>query len=713
MKRLSILSMLILAFRFTLFSQDYKVTSVELLQNDMTARKTILTEKINGGQQCAVLRISTQNILDPQRDIFQFECDMGSVIRERRKDGGEICLWVSPGIKILKIKHSTLGNYILNIPEMLKGNIQSLNTYRISIVGLKELPQEVVTYGKCQMVFLPYPKDATLFINGDSIGTGTHSITSLSGNYQWTMKHPLYHSAEGTVSLTSGQIDTIHVNLNPAYGYMKIVKAYDMEESPDYEVYVDGQPKGKVPYTSEKMTPGTYDVALRTGDSLVASTQIEIKEHFVSVNNASEMCSTYARLHNSNVNQEAIDTSFQVKRTRHYPIRGKVAISATPEATVTIDGIAYGRTPITVDSLSIGAHQLELSAELHTTLKCEINVEEEFETTYFLRLKRSCVATILTDMPGDQVYMDMNFIGKTPVTLEKPFGTYPIYIVRPGHFGKEEEITLSPDNLEPVFEFPFGQTVNVETGDRNAKLYLDGEYMGRAPQQLYIYNGAHTLRAEYGWTAGEQDIDVSRDYQISDLRIVPQMQSPSSFLKNGAFFFTGNLGFVNKGGKIAYGFNIGDIAKGGRAGWYFNIMTNSDFIGQLFRKDYSVLNAYLVANENNTATDSQQDSYQDERPLIRASALFGVTVKVAGPVYLRVGGGYGIRREALKNSYDSWVINDPVSWNSFESSLGVQCCIYNIVFNTDVLIPVVEVFSSNKKLVEFRVGLGFCLKHKR
>ena len=113
MKRLSLLSLLILAFRFTLFSQDYKVTSVELLQNDMTARKTILTEKINGGQQCAVLRISTQNILDPQRDIFQFECDMGSVIRERRKDGGEICLWVSPGIKILKIKHNTLGNYIL------------------------------------------------------------------------------------------------------------------------------------------------------------------------------------------------------------------------------------------------------------------------------------------------------------------------------------------------------------------------------------------------------------------------------------------------------------------------------------------------------------------------------------------------------------------------------------------------------------------------
>lgn len=713
MKRLSILSLLILAVRFTLFSQDYKVTSVELLQSDMTARKTILTEKINGGQQCAVLRISTQNILDPQRDIFQFECDMGSVIRERRKDGGEICLWVSPGIKILKIKHSTLGNYILNIPDMLKGNVQSLNTYRISIVGLKELPEEVVTYGKCQMVFMPYPKDATLFINGDSIGTGTHTITSLSGNYQWSIKHPFYHNAEGTVSLIAGQIDTIHVNLDPAYGYMKIMKSYGMGENSELEVYIDGQPKGKVPFTSGKMASGTYDVTLKTGDSIKAMTQIEIKEHLVSVDNAGELCMSYARIQNSNLSQSMIDSLRQIKRTRYYPIRGKVAISSTPESTVTIDGIEYGRTPITIDSLPIGSHQLELSAKLHTTLTREINVEEDIETTYYLRLKHSCVATILTDMPGDQVYMDMEFIGKTPVIIEKPFGTYSIYIVRPGHFGKNEEITLSPDNLEPIFDFPFGQIVNVETGDRKAKLYLDGEYMGRAPQEMYIYNGTHALRAEYGWTLGEQDINVTRNTRISNINIETQMQSPGSFLKNGAFFLTGNLGFLNKGGKTAYGFNIGGIAKGAQAGWYFNIMTNTDFISQIFNKDYSVLNAYLVANENNTTTDSPQNTYYGESSLIRASAMFGVALKVVGPVYLRVSGGYGIRREVWKDSYGSWVINDPVSWNSFEGSLGVQCCIYNIVVNTDVLIPVREVLSGDKKLVEFRVGLGFCLKHKK
>ena len=112
MKKLYILSFLLLALCFTLFSQncDYKVTNVVHLPNDMTAKKTIFTETVNGGQQCAVLRIAIQNVHSLQRDQFLFECDMGSVIRERRKDGGEICLWVSPGIKILKIKHSALGD---------------------------------------------------------------------------------------------------------------------------------------------------------------------------------------------------------------------------------------------------------------------------------------------------------------------------------------------------------------------------------------------------------------------------------------------------------------------------------------------------------------------------------------------------------------------------------------------------------------------------
>lgn len=718
MKKLYILSFLLLALCFTLFSQncDYKVTNVVHLPNDMTAKKTIFTETVNGGQQCAVLRIAIQNVHSLQRDQFLFECDMGSVIRERRKDGGEICLWVSPGIKILKIKHSALGNYILNIPERLNGQVQSLNTYRIDIVGLKELPKETLDYGKCQMVFLPYPKDATLYINGDSIGTGEHTINSLSGKYHWAFKHPLYHPAEGNVELTKGKIDSIYVNLEPAYGYMKILEGFHLDENEELTVYIDGVNKGKVPYESGKMAPGLYEVTLKTGDSIRSLSQIEVKEHWVSTNRADELCRNYEKTHNfNNVYGNAIDSSYKARPTRFYPISGKVTIHSIPQSTVTIDSVNYGLTPITIDSLAVGLHHLELSAQSFNTLKQGISVEDGIETVYRLKLKRSCVATIVTDQEGDLVYVDKVLVGKTPVTLERPFGTYAIYIVRPGQFTKEDQITLTADDYEPTFDFSLGQTINIQTGDKKAKLYLDNTYVGRTPNELYIYNGQHTLRAEHGWSIGEKEITVSNDSHIGNLNIETHMHSPTSFLSNGAFFLTGNLGFLNKGGKSIYGLNIGDICKGGQVGWYLSLMTNTDFINdlhQLYIGGNPVINAYLTANEEGEVATGQQHTYSGERSLIRASALFGVALNIAGPVYLRIGAGYGLRRNAWKTANDSWVIIDPVSWQDVEGSLGLQCCIYNIVVNADALIPLQEVLTGNKKLFEFRVGLGFCLKHK-
>lgn len=739
MKRFSALSLIILVFQVALFAQDYKVTAVEHLQNDMTARKVILTERVNGGQQCAVLRIATQNILDLQRDLFQFECDMGSTIRERRKDGGEICLWVSPGIKILKIKHNNLGNYILNIPEMLKDNVQSLNTYRINIVGLQELPKETLAYGKCQMVFLPHPYDATLFINGDSIGTGSHTITSLSGDYHWMVKHPLYQTEEGTVTLTKGKIDSISVNLIPNYGYIKII-GNDKDGERPLEVYINNAPKGNVPFTSDKLSAGIYEVTLKAGDTIKAKSQMEVKRQQISVNRADELKWYYERALNINkhmadynrtnnplgnymsINNEynTIDSLAKTRRTQYYPITGKVTIQSRPKAWVTVDSVKYGLTPVTIDSLSVGPHHLELAAGDYTTIKQEINVVEENVLSYSFQLKRSCMATIISDRPDDQVFVNGEYVGKTPVTIERPFGTYSIRINRPYQYtlegtlsyNLEEKVSLTPDDLEPTIYLPLGQTVHIETGNKKAKLFRDNKYIGRTPMELFIANGQHIISVEHGWREGRKEITISKDSLICDLHIDTHPLNMSSFMKRGAFFMTGNIGLF-KEGKSVWGLNIGDIGIGGQAGWYLSIMTNGEFLSQIYHKDYAVLNAQTLANDHGNIDGGQQPTYLDEESHVRFSAQLGLALKLGGPVYLRIGAGYGIRRTAWKTDKNSWVIIDPYSWKDFEGSLGLQCHFYNIVVNADALIPVKETIIAKKGAVEFRIGLGFCVKHKR
>ena len=103
----SLLLLLFIASFQVLKAQDYKVVGMESLPLDMTAREHIKQDE--RGRQCAVLRIATQNITPGQREGFHFECDYASFVVERQIVEGEIWVWVSPGMKTLKIK-SKLGN---------------------------------------------------------------------------------------------------------------------------------------------------------------------------------------------------------------------------------------------------------------------------------------------------------------------------------------------------------------------------------------------------------------------------------------------------------------------------------------------------------------------------------------------------------------------------------------------------------------------------
>lgn len=716
-------------------AQDYEVRSIEHLPLDMTAKINNLTERPNGGQYCAVLRIATQNILAADRNEFQFYTDMGSYLRERRIEGGEILLWVSPGINYLTIKHKNLGNTLIFIPELLHGEVESLNTYRISIVGLKELPIESIAYGKCQMVFLPHPEDAELFINDDSIGTGSHTITSLSGIYHWMVKHPLYQTEEGTIELIKGKIDSIYVNLIPNYGYIRIM-GDDKDEGKGLKVYIDGDPKGDVPFTSDKLAAGIHEVTLKVGDTIKAKNQMEVKKQQISVNQTNELIWNYeralyinkrlndfnktnnllGRADSTNNSDDAVDSLVKARRTQYYPITSKVTIHSTPKAWVVVDSVKYGLTPVTIDSLAVGPHQLELSAGNYTTINQEINVVEDDMMSYSFQLQHECVATIISDRPDDQVFVDDKYVGKTPVTIQRPFGVYAIRIRRSIRYSLEEEITysleeevsLEPNDLEPTIYLPLGQTIHIETGNKRAKLFRDNSYIGRTPMDLFIPNGHHTISVEHGWKEGEKEITISKDNRPDNLNIETQLQNMSSFMKRGTFFMTGNLGLFKKSAPVL-GLNIGDIGIEGRAGWYLSLMTNGEYLRQLHNGTYAVLNAYTLANEQGIVSEGRQSTYTGEESHIRFSAQLGLALKVVGPVYLRMGAGYGIRRTAWKTDDNTWVVIDPVSWKGFEGSLGLQCHFYNIVVNADALIPI----PNGNRVVEFRVGLGYCLKHKR
>lgn len=199
----------------TLKAQDYKVISVEPLPFDMTAREYIKQDA--RGRQCAVFRIATQNITPEQKSGFHFECDYASFAVDHTIKDGEIWVWVSPGIKTLKIRHEDLGGWDLHLTRYLP-KVESLFTYRIVIHGTANesgmVPEEVVQQ---YLSFQIIPANAMLEVDGEIwpvTWEGKARKRVKAGTYTYLVQAQNYESKTDTVTVADSAVNVI-VRLNP------------------------------------------------------------------------------------------------------------------------------------------------------------------------------------------------------------------------------------------------------------------------------------------------------------------------------------------------------------------------------------------------------------------------------------------------------------------------------------------------------------------
>jgi opacity protein-like surface antigen len=195
----------------TLKAQDYQVLSMESLPLDMTARDHIKEDE--RGRQCAVLRIATQNIALDQREGFHFECDWNSFIVERQIVEGEIWVWVSPGLKTLKIKHSPLGNIELHTANY-GITVEPLHVYKVVIQGTRASNAEVKQQ---YLAFQISPTDAELEVDGEiwplsSRGTARRRVNE--GMYHYKVTALDCEDVESTVAVADSAV-AVAVTLKP------------------------------------------------------------------------------------------------------------------------------------------------------------------------------------------------------------------------------------------------------------------------------------------------------------------------------------------------------------------------------------------------------------------------------------------------------------------------------------------------------------------
>ena len=200
---------LLIGWGFALQAQDYKVIGMESLPTDMTAREHIKEDE--RGRQCAVLRVATQGITFEQRLDFHFETDWNSFVVERQVVEGEIWVWVSPGMKTLKIKHSQLGNMELHTANY-GITVEPLHVYRVVIQGTMASNAEVKQQ---YLSFQISPADAELEVDGEIwpvTWEGTVRKRVKEGTHTYLVQAPDYGMEEGEV-MVKDTVAVVRVNL--------------------------------------------------------------------------------------------------------------------------------------------------------------------------------------------------------------------------------------------------------------------------------------------------------------------------------------------------------------------------------------------------------------------------------------------------------------------------------------------------------------------
>ena len=152
-------------------------------------------------------------------------------------------------------------------------------------------------------------------------------------------------------------------------------------------------------------------------------------------------------------------------------------------------------------------------------------------------------------------------------------------------------------------------------------------------------------------------------------------------------FVTANVSYSMKP-SAAFGVTFGMMR---RFGWFVSVMTSPNF------KSFSADGEFDRDNEAETKPFLKGDDYRSDT---RLSLMAGILFRVARPVALRAGVGYGIDEMCYEATDGQWFKDKVNCQKGLDTSLGVQCNFGSIVVSADAV-------ATDFNRLEAKIGVGY------
>ena len=244
--------------------------------------------------------------------------------------------------------------------------------------------------------------EADVYIDGERVGKLPFMTKKIkSGTYLVKVVKNMYKSYEEQVTVSDNETLKLNVQLQPNFGWIKLEGANDFHGA---HVYIDNERVGQLPLTTGKLASGTYRVKVLKSLYKPFEQQVAVTDNATTTLNVS-LVPNFANITlitdeegeiwidgrqrgkgKCTIGLELGEYSVEVKRPSHRivsdvisiseltdrtillssptPIYGVLDISSSPSrATVLVDGVEVGQTPLILDNLLVGSRKVTLKKE--------------------------------------------------------------------------------------------------------------------------------------------------------------------------------------------------------------------------------------------------------------------------------------------------------------------------------------------------------------
>ena len=359
MKKTLFATLLFFVFSQLLFAQQGETFSVVDFTEkpfDTAARDERYRIIDGNGELFSIIKLAAATAGD---DLLAYSFDFGLCESRVKTVDGEVWVYVQRNAMRAKIRREGYNTVTYELPV----TVQPGQVFEMTLQAApKVIKKRYVIFkvqpadSKALVLFkADGEKDYRPFNVGQVNEEGMLSDKLVLGRYFYKITSQNYHPSEGIIELTDGReafSETVTLRSNLARVTLDVDK--------DTEIFIDGESKGFGPWSGE-LAPGPYNVECRKENHMNSIESIEVR------------------------GGETME--FALKSP--VPITGALDIMSNPlEATVTIDGKEYGKTPAVIDGVMIGMRKVTLSKDGYIANSFDVEIKEGKTTEKSVTLKK-------------------------------------------------------------------------------------------------------------------------------------------------------------------------------------------------------------------------------------------------------------------------------------------------------------------------------------